>query len=142
MKNKANEFKNKDLHSGYLVEFRNGDRRIVARVNDFTRVLVNPTFGVWNYLSEWGDDLKLKKNIRTSHVEASVEKARAGAYDIVKVFGLVKGTGSYCFAFSTCTDNLRPLLWERKEPVKMTVAEICAKLGYDVEIVSEASKHD
>lgn len=31
----------------------------------------------------------------------------------------------------------RDLLWERKETKKMTVAEICAALGYDVEIVKE-----
>jgi hypothetical protein len=33
----------------------------------------------------------------------------------------------------------RALLWERKadEPKKMTVAEICKALGYDVEIVKE-----
>lgn len=33
--------------------------------------------------------------------------------------------------------NDRELLWERKEPKKMTVAEICKALGYDVEIVKE-----
>lgn len=32
----------------------------------------------------------------------------------------------------------RELLWERKEPKKMTVAEICKALGYDVEIVKES----
>ena len=137
MKSKANEFKNTDLRSGYVVEFRNGDRRIVARVNDFTRVLVNPKWGNWNYLSEWDDDLKLKKYIRTHDDESHVETAPAGAYDIVKVFGLVKGTECYGFACTTRTDGTRPLLWERKEVVKMTVAEICEKLGYEVEIVAE-----
>lgn len=34
----------------------------------------------------------------------------------------------------------RDLLWERKETKKMTVAEICAALGYDVEIVKEEQK--
>jgi hypothetical protein len=31
----------------------------------------------------------------------------------------------------------RELLWERKEPKKMTVAEICEALGYEIEIVTE-----
>lgn len=31
----------------------------------------------------------------------------------------------------------RELLWEHKEVKKMTVAQICAALGYDVEIVKE-----
>ena len=32
----------------------------------------------------------------------------------------------------------RKLLWERKEPKKMTVDEICKALGYEVEIVKES----
>ena len=34
----------------------------------------------------------------------------------------------------------RDLLWERKEVKKMTVAEICKELGYDVEIVKEVQE--
>lgn len=34
----------------------------------------------------------------------------------------------------------RKRLWERKEVKKMTVAQICAALGYDVEIVKEAQE--
>lgn len=133
------EFKNKDLRSGYVVEFRNGVRRLVTRVNDFTRVLVNPGCGDWNYLSIWDDNLKVKANIRTSHNECSVETCPKGDYDIVKVYGLVNCTSGYGLAFNATPEN-RPLLWERKDPVKMTVAEISAKLGYEVEIVAEVQK--
>lgn len=37
-----------------------------------------------------------------------------------------------------CSTKNRELLWERKdEPKKMTVAEVCKELGYDIEIVKE-----
>lgn len=37
-----------------------------------------------------------------------------------------------------CSTKGRELLWERKdEPKKMTVAEVCKELGYDIEIVKE-----
>lgn len=137
---KTAEFKNKDLRSGYVVVFRNGCRRIVTRVNDFTRVLVNPTTGEWNYLSEWGDDLKLKQGLKYGENELSLlALGHDGGYDIVKVYGLIEGTENYKYTFS-CVPRFRPLLWERKDPVKMTVAEICAKLGYEVEIVAEVQK--
>lgn len=139
------EFKNKDLRSGYVVEFRNGARRIVTRVNDFTRILVNPEIHNWNYLSAWGDDLKLKRNIRTAYNECRIETTPDGEYDIVKVYGLPTSTKEYGFCFSANETDpsrlaFRPVLWERKDPVKMTVAEISAKLGYEVEIVAEVQR--
>lgn len=43
------------------------------------------------------------------------------AYDVIKVDrAMISGT-----------------IFEREEPVKMTVSEICEKLGYNVEIVKE-----
>lgn len=138
------EFKNKDLRSGYVVELRNGVRRIVARVNDFTRILVNPETYDWNYLSAWGDDLKVKDGLRFSHNEYPIY-TDGGGYDIVKVYGLLTSTKEYghCFRANESDPSrlaFRPLLWERKDPVKMTVAEICEKLGYEVEIVAEVQK--
>lgn len=52
--------------------------------------------------------------------------------DIVAVYGLTHPK----FLLDNSTEH-RELLWERKEPKKMTVAEICKALGYDVEIVKE-----
>lgn len=49
-----------------------------------------------------------------------------------------------CNSLRFCTDD-RPLLWtwekEKPAPKKMTVAEICKELGYDVEIVKEGESH-
>lgn len=140
---KPTEFKNKDLRSGYVVEFRNGVRRIVARVNDFTRILVNPTCGDWNYLSWWGDDLKLRNDLKPGSNESWDITVSPGRYEIVKVYGLVTGTENYrgaLYISQLISPENRPLLWERKDTVKMTVAEISAKLGYEVEIVAEGCK--
>ncbi len=55
-------------------------------------------------------------------------------YNIERVFGLVYGS---VFGSLTMSPDGRELLWERKEPQKMTVAEVCEALGCDVEIVKE-----
>ena len=138
------EFTNEDLRSGYMVEFRNGVRRLVTRVGSFTRILVNPESGDWNYLSQWDEGLKIKAKIHCNPAECQIGLDEKDAYDIVKVYGLPGFTGNYenCLRANVPLDTLlgRKLLWERKDPVKMTVAEICAKLGYEVEIVAEGCK--
>lgn len=52
---------------------------------------------------------------------------------IRKIYG--RASNRFLFNFSP---EHRELLWERKdEPKKMTVAEVCKELGYDIEIVKE-----
>lgn len=51
---------------------------------------------------------------------------------IVAIYGC---TTPRCLLDNSTED--RELLWERKEPKKMTVAEVCEALGHDVEIVEE-----
>lgn len=58
-----NEFKISDLHSGYLVEFRNGRRAIVARAGTFTKILVDPATKEWWYLNSGWQDKTLKARI-------------------------------------------------------------------------------
>lgn len=136
------KFTKDDLHSGYVVEFRNGIRLLVARVNNknFTKILTGP--GVWFYLgSGWDSDLRaVQCPPNLGAMSKRVYKTSLCEWDIVKVYGLLSGsdTALYGYVFNTSdAEVMRPLLWERKEAVKMTVAEICAKLGYDVEIVAE-----
>lgn len=134
------KFTKDDLHSGYVVEFRNGERMQVTRVSNFTKILTTVR-GDWYYLgSGWDSDLKAVPF--PSHMGDMTPRISSAnsqrEWDIMKVYGLIKGsdTSKYRYAFGTIVEH-RPLLWERKEAVKMTVAEICAKLGYDVEIVAE-----
>lgn len=138
-----NEFKISDLRSGYLVEFRNGRRAIVARAGNFTKVLVNPVTRKWWYLnSGWEDKtLRAKFHYPTNHEQAS-RRGSSRDWDIVKVYGLIRGMDAYGFAFATETTFARDLLWERKAAVKMTVAQICEKLGYDIEIIKEDTQDE
>lgn len=133
------KFTKDDLHSGYVVEFRNGVRMLVTRVGNFTKILANPG-GAWFYLGS-GWDRELRAVAFPPHMgEMPVRNTlkSLNEWDIMKVYGLIKSADNskYTYALSTRVDH-RPLLWERREAVKMTVAEISAKLGYDVEIVAE-----
>lgn len=133
---KDKKFTTDDIKSGFLVELRNGERLIAARAggNRFTKILVNPTSGNWDYLSRWNADslcsayVILDLNDRKQH--------RNSDLDIMKVYGLIEGTDDYGKAFNTDFFMLRTLLWERREPVKMTLKQIEEKLGHAVQIVS------
>lgn len=123
------------LNSHCLVELRNGERRILAKVgNSGTKILVNPRSCDWNYLSHWGPDGKVRYSINLAAGEGELP-LREG--DIVKIWGRVTGTQAYGTALLGLTEG-RKLLWERKEARKMTVKEIEKLLGYEVEIVGES----
>lgn len=132
-------FTKKDLRSGYLVEFRNGHRRLVTRAGMFTQILVNPNTGAWNYLaSNWNDDLTAKTGNNTPMCAAEHLAVRnwPKEYDIMRVWGLVKETARYGEVF-LANPNGRELLYQRREAKKLTVNEISKLLGYEVEIVGE-----
>lgn len=134
-----NEFKISDLHSGYLVEFRNGRRAIVARAGGFTKILVNPNSDSWWYLnSGWHDRTLNAKFMYPTNQEQTPRRGKAGEWDIVRVYGLDRGTPASGLALAHRLYVLeRPLLWKRTPTVKMTVAQICEELGYDIEIIKE-----
>ena len=135
MKNK--KFTTDDIKSGFLVELRNGERLIAARAggNNFTKILVNPTSGKWAYLSRWDENSLCSKSMIFEFKERKAH--RASDLDIMKVYGLIEGTDDYGKAFNTDFFMLRTRLWERREPVKMTLKQIEEKLGHAVQVVSE-----
>lgn len=131
-------FTKKDLRSGYVVEFKNGIRRLVTRSGMVTQILTNPETGEWNYLqSGWRDDLTAcdDRYRAMCSSECTSPKLYPKEYDIVKVWGLIKSTDNYHNVFTTNTAS-RDLLWEREpEAKKLTVDEISKLLGYKVEVV-------
>lgn len=131
---KETKFDRDDLRSGYVVEFRNGHYRLVMRAGQFTKVLVSNR-GYWNYLqSNWGDDLKFKGiQYAGSSGQADAPKNDAD-WDIVRVYGLVKSVAEYSGVLCAAPTG-RQVLWERKEAEKLTLKEVCRRLGYEVEIV-------
>jgi hypothetical protein len=135
--NMEKKFAKKDLRSGYVVEFRNGTRRLVARAGGFTQILVNPVSGEWNYLvSRWRDDLTCNDDTYATLCanECACPQVNPRDYDIVKVWGLNTKTAGYKYTLTADTE-CRDLLWERKAAKKMTVDEVSKLLGYEVEIV-------
>lgn len=125
----AEKLKLEDLKSGFIVKRRSGELRMVMRAGEFTKVLIGAG-GKWCYLSNYDADLCRK------HGECCTTEQlnRAREKDIVEVYGLQQGVRNYGETLALSIDN-RTLIWKRKEPVKMTLAEICDRLGFEVEIV-------
>lgn len=112
-------FSKSDLKSGMVVEYRNGKRRIV--IKDFADTGRDVLFGSgagerFTWLDHYNDDLT-----HTDH----------NALDIVKVF--MHSTDSKATGDLYADDDL---VCDLEQPtVKMTLAEVCDTLGYNVEIV-------
>lgn len=117
-KQMAKKFTIKDIKSGYIVKFRNGELMMALRAGHFEKILCGKE-GDWILMSRYSSTFK-----------HPILKDR----DIMEVYGLIE-EGYYEDAGCLDTDH-RPLLWKRSEPVKMTVEEINKKLGYEVEIVA------
>lgn len=117
-------FSKADLKPGYVVEMRDGSKAIIceyqpkgARKTELALMYEKGDHG-WDKFGLVNDDLTWDGVVGSNH-------------DITKVYGY--SSDGY-FANNTNTE-FRPLLWERKEPKKMTMKEICDALGYEVEIV-------
>ena len=112
-----------DLKSGMIVELRNGDRYIV---------LVNPSCAIGvnveheRCITLFGNKFINEYNPNLTHI---TNKRK----DVIKVFQVP--TVNFT---SLMYENSRTI-WEREEPKKMTVSEICKELGYEVEIVRDDS---
>lgn len=134
-------FSMRKIHAGYVVEFRNGERGLAMRYDNGNAgdnlVFLNPdTDCLYGPAKHWGSKTLL-------HTRELLRGRRAD-HDIVAVYGYVRRAPVSLtpLAFrrlllSTDTKS-REELWRRREAVKMTLAQICEKLGYDVEIVKEA----
>lgn len=114
------EFTKADLKVGYLVVDRDGNIKMVMPTQD-GMIVVYRDGTTWGDMNCINDDLTYHNNYHNH-------------FDIMKVYGFSK-YGMEALGFKI---GKRPLLWERKEPKKMTVAEIEKALGYEVEIVSES----
>ena len=107
-------FTKSDLKDGMVIEYRDGDRRIVLN-NKF----------VWRrgYLDfeDFNDDFVSK----------------GGSYEIVKVY-----ISSATSLDDWCKDHYLKLIWERKEEPthkEMTIEEIEKELGYKIKVVGDSS---
>ena len=122
----------RELHSGYVVELRNGSRWIVARAGNFERILVDNK-GSWGFLDRsYNNDLTMKPGV-TGVIGGT--KTR----DIIKVYGLIQSNRHWQDAAQTDIGlSYRPLLWQRKDVKELTVDQISALLGYEVKVIGES----
>lgn len=112
------EFTKSDLKNRMVVEYRNGNRRLV--VGD---VLLGDNY--WCSLSQYGDDLK-RKSRRVGE--------DCSNYDIMKVFPEIWG---YSRMRTISVENGDKPIWQRSEVKEVTMAELEEKFGCKVKIVKE-----
>lgn len=104
-----------DLKSGYVVQYRNGDYRVVMMTKSLGMVFTNLS-GIHGKLEDYNDDMT---NIAVSTL------------DIMKVYGY----NCYCNQTLLLSGKDRDLLWAREEVKELTVDEISNLLGYKVKVV-------
>lgn len=107
------EFTLDDLETRMVVETRDKERYLIFREGKGIHLMNARGISCLYEPERYGPDM-----MHFSH-----EK------DIVKVFGKI--------SYFEEAKNTGQVLWERKEPKKMTLKEIIEKLGYDVEIIPE-----
>ena len=116
------KFTMKDIHSGYVIELRNGHCLLAMRVhqNNFTKVFVYENTNSWYYSSCWYEDTLKYKGQPTGRDPKD--------FDIVRIYGLISASHNYCNANTTDLDG-RQLLWQRKEPKTIKTRDIRRLLG-------------
>ena len=107
-----------ELKVGMLVQHRDGTMSMIMPTSSIKNpVVFIAADGIWSQFISYDDNLLYEY----------------GKYrDIVKIWGL----SEYAHKVFSFTTDTRELLWEREEKKKMTIAEIEAALGYEVEIIS------
>lgn len=102
-----------ELKEGMIIECRNGNRYLLRQIDDELIGSSNTGYIGLHY------DKKLNEN------QYFIED-----YDIMKVYA------SEAFVLNSLFDDqYLECIWERKEPKKMTLAQISEALGYEVEVV-------
>ena len=102
-----------ELKEGMIIECRNGNRYLLRRVDD---VLIGSNFDEW--------------------IKATYDENLCENYFHNKTFDVMKIYMSKSTQLKNLFDNnYITCIWERKEPKKMTLAQISKELGYEVEVI-------
>ena len=121
----------KDLKTGMRIILRNGDELIVLKevvtpcIDEGVVDMYISTKTGWLLSTSYNDDLTMKNRENKE-------------FDIMQVYA--ENYGEYVSARVLKDDAIENMdkIWDRKEEKrKMTVSQICEKLGYDIEIVKE-----
>lgn len=113
-----------DIVNGMVAEFRNGFRGII--INDY---IIGES--VAHNLDDYDDTLKRKNSYNDKYNDNILNIIKN--LDIIKIYDIKS-----CIGWKKIlTDDNLELIWERKEPKKMTVAQIEEEVGYEIDIVNE-----
>lgn len=118
-----------ELRTGMIVTMRNGNEYVFFKdfavgddycmKNDNEGIIVNGQLPSWARIKNYNNDLK-----HNTYQDLDIVKVEIPSHP-------------YAFTNIPYDKGYRKLMWERKEPKKMTVSEIEAILGYKIEVVSE-----
>ena len=106
-----------ELKEGMIVECRNGNRYLLRKVRGNLLLSANKGWDECTYDNNFvdiGEDAK----------------AFNGDYDIMKIYE----SNAYVLV-NLFDDDFLECIWKRKEPKKMTLAQISEALGYEVEVI-------
>lgn len=106
-----------ELKEGMIVECRNGNKYLLRNVRGELLLSANEGWNEYTYDNNFvdiGEDAK----------------AFNGDYDIMKIYE----SKAYVLE-DLFNNNYLTCIWERKEPKKMTLAQISEALGYEVEVI-------
>lgn len=102
--------KKSELKPGMVIEYANGERRLVIEFNNNLVLLGNDS---------WGDLENISENLEcTISKDCTINKV----YEPWSVLGL-----------NSMLKNVHPCIWERPKSVELTMEEIAEKFGINVE---------
>lgn len=122
---------NKDLKTGMILVTEKDEYVMVLKDTEDGDIVSGDTWMPIYEDIKIVDDLKVKKIYQPLNNKAYLAK---GAGFMKRNIDTTEKNNS-TFPFFNIPDY--KLIWERKGKRKMTVSEICKKLGYDIEIVKE-----
>ena len=108
-----------ELKEGMIIECRNGHRYLLRKVDDN---LIGSNNTKYIYI-DYDKDLNENKYCQED-------------FDIMKIY-----ESNACVLGNLFNNDYLECIWERKEPKKMTLAQISEALGYEVEVIDKMSDY-
>ena len=108
-----------ELKEGMIIECRNGHRYLLRKFDDD---LIGSNNTKYIYI-DYDEDLNENKYCQED-------------FDIMKIY-----ESNACVLGNLFNNDYLECIWERKEPKKMTLAQISEALGYEVEVIDKMSDY-
>ena len=110
-----------ELKEGMIIECRNGERYLLRTACGELVASSNDKYISLDYDEELNENKYFNKYF---------DKYFNKDFDVMKIY-----TSKSFILNNLFNDNYLECIWERKEPKKMTLAQISKELGYEVEVI-------